>query len=481
MPLCKKHKKEGGYFVLLVLVFGSIFLLMITSLAGLIVNQKKLSRHNVNNETALQIAEAGLDYYRWYLAHFPEDTTNGTTTPQPYVHDYHDPEGGKIGAFSLYIDGNEVCNEITSIDITSVGSTTQSPSITRTVYGRYARPSVAEYAYIINSNVWAGSDRDIVGPYHSNGGIRMDGTNNSSVTSGVTDWLCTSSFGCSPDQTVDGVFGAGPNSNLWEFPVIPVDFAGLTVDLANMKDQASSSGQYFGPSSNYGYHVVFRNDGTFDLYDVTNTYNIWQYSSDDGWHQARHTITGESFIDNYPIPSDCGLIFIEDKVWLEGVVSEKVTIAAADVTTPSVDPTIILQDDITYTATDGSVGLTAIAEEDVLIALDSPEDMELNGIFMAQNGHFGRNHYRTTWICCWYDYDVPSAYDSYVQQDELDMNGTIVSNGRVGTKWSSGGTFLSGYNQRTNSYDRDLATDPPPLTPYVSDNYTFIEWRENIE
>ncbi len=63
------------------------------------------------------------------------------------------------------------------------------------------------------------------------------------------------------------------------------------------------------------------------------------------------------------------------------------------------------------------------------------------------------------------------------------MNGTIVSNGRVGTKW--GYTIWpqcvnswSGYNVRYNSYDRKLATDPPPLTPYVSSEYKFVEWGE---
>ena len=466
-----QHKR--GYLVVLVLVFGAIFLLVFTSLTGLVVSQKQLSSRNVNNEIALQIAEAGLDYYRWYLAHFPNDTTNGTTTPQPYVHTYADPEGGDIGSFSLSISGNEICNEITSIDITSVGNTTKEPDITRTVFGKYARPSVAEFAYIINSNVWAGSDRDIVGPYHSNGGIRMDGTNNSSVTSGVSSWTCTGSFGCSPSQTVDGVFGGGPNTTLWEFPAATVDFTGLTVDLASMKSSASSSGLYFEDSGDQGYHIDFKNDGTFDLYLVTSTNNIWQYSSADGWHQARNMINGESFIANYTIPTGCGLLFFEDELWIEGVVSTKVTIASANLIDTNVDTTIMLQDNITYTADDGTVGLTAIAEEDILIVLESPDNMELNGIFMAQNGHFGRNHYTTSG-----SRDVPSAYNSYVTRNLLDMNGTIVSNGRVGTKWSSGGTFVSGYENRTNTYDRDLATSPPPLTPYVSDDYTFIEWQE---
>jgi hypothetical protein len=125
---------------------------------------------------------------------------------------------------------------------------------------------------------------------------------------------------------------------------------------------------------------------------------------------------------------------------------------------------MILNDNITYvTATSG---LLAIAEDDVLVGYDVPDDMELNGIFIAQNGKFGRNHYTAS----------TNGGDRY--RNSLTINGTIVSNGRVGTKWTSGGVWSSGFNTRYNSYDRDLVSNPPPLTPEVSDTYEFIEWRE---
>ena len=67
---------------------------------------------------------------------------------------------------------------------------------------------------------------------------------------------------------------------------------------------------------------------------------------------------------------------------------------------------------------------------------------------------------------------------SYVKRNSLEITGTIVSNGRVGTSWSCGGVFCSGYETRINSYDRKQAVDPPPLTPFVDSEYRFIEWRE---
>ena len=68
------------------------------------------------------------------------------------------------------------------------------------------------------------------------------------------------------------------------------------------------------------------------------------------------------------------------------------TIAAADVASAAINPQIILNGNITYTSATTS-GLLAIAEQDVLIGLSVPTDMTLNGIFVAQNGRFGRNHY----------------------------------------------------------------------------------------
>lgn len=472
--MCKK-RYECGYLLVLVLVFGSVFFLIVSAFIGYVVSQADIIRLKTNSERALDIAEAGLNYYKWYLAHNPDDTTNGTGLPGPYVHVYTDPEGGDIGEFSLEIASSTACGEVYAIDITSTGYTYDDTDSERIVYGRYARPTVTEYAYIINSNVWAGSDRTIIGPYHSNGIIRMDGTNSSTVTSGQEDWVCDGSLPCDPDPvgtTLDGVYGDGPNFDLWTFPSTPINFTGLTVDLAEMQNRAEFGGGIFiGPSGDYGYRLDFQSNGDVDVYIVDDTYNYWGYSSGSGWETERHVISDDDPFATYTIPSSCSLIFVEDKVWLEGDVNGKVTVAAADVDSPGVDPSMILNGNITYANEDS--GLLAIGEEDVLVGLVVPDDMELNGIFVAQNGHFGRHYYTTSG-----SNDVLSMHDAYVLRNSLTMNGTIVSNGRVGTKWSCGGVYCSGFNTRYNSYDRDLVSNPPPLTPETSDTYRFVEWRE---
>ena len=452
------EKKQQGYLLVLVLVFGAVFFVIFSALMGFVISQKQVQEFRNNQEYALTIAEAGLNYYKWFLAHNPDDLTNGTGAPGPYVHEYRDPSDAVIGEYSLEVSGNELCGSIMSVDIESTGYTVQAPNVDRTLYARYARPTVAEYSYIINDNVWAGSDRVIIGPYHSNSIIRMDGTNNSTVSSGQETWTCNNTeLSCNPPysngQTLDAVFGAGPNYNLWQTGMPPIDFAGITLDLSAMETRALSDGRHWGPSGARGYHIDFKgSSNTFELFRVNNTSND-------------HIITGETSLGTYSIPTDCPLIFVEDKLWLEGEVDTRVSVAAARVS-DSYNPDIILVDNLTYTSDAG--GLLAVGENDVLIGIDVPNVMEVNGIFVAQEGHFGREWYSGTHRC----------------KDELTINGTIVSKGSVGTKWTGSGctsptgSYSSGFAERVNSFDRKLVDDPPPLAPETSDTYRFIEWRE---
>lgn len=465
-----KNNTQGGYLLLLVLVFSSIFFVIVSSFVASVVTQSKVITQRVQIEQAGHIAEAGLNYYKWFLAHYPSDITNGTGLPGPYVGVYNDPEGGAIGEYSLEVASTTYCGELASIDVSSTGHTYADPQVRRTVSARYAQPSVADYSYILNADVWVGGDAQITGPYHSNGGIRMDGTNNSSVTSGQATWNCTTSFGCNPGGTRDGVFTttANPNTSLFEFPSAPVNFSGMTVDLALMQEKAQTNGLYFGPAGNGrpGYHLIFRSDGTVEVRRVNSKQNE---PNGYAWGRYMHILNGTTLIGVYTPPADCPLIFVEDQVWVEGEVNGKFTLAAADIDSSGVDPSIILNDNITYADTDS--GLLAIGEFDVLIGLVVPDDMELNGIFIAQKGHFGRNHYDTS---------MPNAWEEYIMRNSLTINGTIVSNGRVGTKWVStpSGTYLSGFNNRYNAYDRNLVLDPPPLVPRTSDLYQFSQWRD---
>lgn len=377
----------------------------------------------------------------------------------------------------LSITGNTACETLTSIDITSTGTPIEDPTVSRTITTRYARPTVARFSYVLNSSVWAGSDRVILGPYHSNGGIRMDGTINSPVTSSLSSWLCTASFGCSPNQTRNGVWGGGTNQTLWSYPVPQVDFGAISADFASLKARAIASGRYLPRFSQTnqpnaasywrGYRLVFNPGGTVTVSRVTSTQvlNSTHINPGDDALPDRTLVTNETFHSTITIPSGCGLIFVEDHVWIEGVVDTKVTVVAANVTTTGIKPNVMLPRNLTYAATDGSDGLTVIAQNNILITPNSPFNMTLNGIFVAQGGAFGRNYYAN------------ATYDS---RGTLTILGTTVSNLRTGTKWclNTGCTNSTGYQTRIDAFDRNLATDPPPFTPQTSSDYQFVDWRE---
>lgn len=460
--------------MLTALVFGAIFFMVLSSLSSFVLTDNKLQSAASSKSRATAIAEAGVEYYRWHLAHFPNDLQNGTGHAGPYTVPYEDPEGGQTGTFQLTVTGNSSCGQTTSIDIRSKGTPSDNANASRTIVARYARPTVAQYSYVLNSTVWAGSDRVINGPYHSNGGIRMDGTANAPVTSSLASWLCTSSFGCSPNATKNGVWGSGPNQSLWKYPVPQVDFEGMAADFTNLKTSATASGIYLpryssGNSSQAsywrGYHLIFNGNGTVTVRRVSAVTALSVTGLNPSDTTDRTLIATEAFYATYTVPSTCGLIFVEDNVWVEGTVDSKVTIVAANVTTTGVSPNAMLPANLTYQATDGSDGLTLIAENNVLIAANSPTNMTLNGVFIAQGGAFGRNYF-----------GCPSSYEP---RTTLTILGTTVSNLRTGTKWVDGcPSGDAGYQTRIDAFDRKLSTDPPPFTPNTSTDFEFVDWRQ---
>ncbi len=485
-----------GYLTLLALVFGAVFVTVIGGLSGLLLTQNFSENVNDARSQSLAIAEAGLEYARWYYVHFPtaiQNATNYTVGPTTYT--YTDPvTGNTAGTYTIKEVGNVSCGQLISTDITSTAKVQNGPSgSTVALLARYALPSVAQYAYILNASVWAGSDRTVNGPYHSNGGIRMDGSINAPVTSSLSSWTCTSSFGCSPDTTEPGVFGSGTNSTLWSYPSPQIDFNAIAANFSTLKTTAQSSGLYLprvssgtsGEPSGRGYHLVFNSNGTVTVTQVTGETNAPSIHisnpSSNGNQDDYSIIKKESaYVSSktpggvYTIPASCGLIFVEDNTWIEGSIPSKVTVVAANVTTSGVTPNLILRNNITYANSSAISGLTAIGSNDILISPDSPGDMTLNGIFIAQGGAFGRN-----------DYGINSQGHTdcgtgYEPKGTLTIVGTTVSNLRTGTQWSNQcpNGKQAGYQTRTDTIDQILSTNPPPFTPSVSTVGQFVQWRE---
>jgi hypothetical protein len=469
---------QSGITTLMVVIFLGIFLTLLAGLSSFSLEEERYGQALIAREQAFNVAESGVEYYRWFLAHNPNNLTNGTSTPGPYPYTLTDPQTNQpLGTSRISVSGKMACGQVQWVDISATGTSVLDQTYKRSLFGRYMKPSMGSYAYMENSNTWETASTSIIGPYYSNGGIRMDGTNNSDVVSAKSTWNCTALYGCS-NQTKPGIFGTGPGSALWHFPAPSVDFSGgIALSLSTIKTVAQGYGLYFATSTGTvgqrGYHFIFKSDGTVDVYGVTSVVPGIT-GQDDGSHTIPDysVIQNQTLLGNYSIPPSCRVIFANDNIWVEGVVKDPIIIAAADYLGTGAVPNVYLPGNITYTNNDGTSGLTVISDGNVYIPLNSPDFMELHGIFIAHNGEFGRKYYDNTMI--------PFAYRPYILQSQLTIIGSIASNLLSTTDWQLQGSpvTVSGYSTRIDSYDELQALAPPPFTPASSANFQIVNWDE---
>jgi len=184
-----------------------IFTLMLGGLVGYALEQAKYGRALHAREEALSIAESGLEYFKWHVAHNTAIREDGTGLQSSYSYTVNDPEGGELGSANITTSAYKQCGRVQWIDVESEGTSNADTRFKRVLAARYVRPAVAEYAFVTDSGVYYVSN--VTGPVHGNSGVRMDGTNNSIVSSklGANEFWCTSSYNCSPSQWKNGVFG----------------------------------------------------------------------------------------------------------------------------------------------------------------------------------------------------------------------------------------------------------------------------------
>ena len=476
----KNSKYHGGQILIQVIVFGSIAIYLLGALVNWAALSIKVSRQTFNREQAIQTAEAGVDYYRWHLAHAPTDFQDGTGAPGPYIHDFSDKDGNIIGEFSLDITAPPLGS--TQVKVKSIGTVTADASLSRTITAQSAKPSIAKYAVVANAVMRFGAGTEVFGPIHSNQGIRFDGLAHNVVTSAVAsyddpDHSGGNEFGVHTHvtptdplppslvpQRID-VFEIGRQTSV---PV--VDFAGITADLAEMKTGAQTNGFYRPSAGALGYHVVLRTDDTFDLYRVTGLVNppsgCTNSANQSGW--GAWSIQNQQLIGNYPFPVN-GIIFLEDDIFVDGQIDGgRLTIVAAFLPdNPPFRKNIIVNNDLLYTNYDGSDVLGLIAQGNINIGLISEDDLRIDAALIAQNGRVGRYYYRPP------GGGSQRCSPNHIKQ-VITLWGMIATNERYGFAYTDG----TGYQIRNLNYDSNLLYGPPPSFPLTSDQYVTLTWEE---
>ncbi len=470
-----------GQIIIQALVFGAIAAIFISGLISWFAISYKFSTHTFNREQAIQIAEAGIDYYRWHLAHSPQDFQDGTGAPGPYTHNFHDKDENIIGQFILNITPPPLGSSLVTIE--STGKVSVDANISRTITAQLGKPSFAKYAVAANDIMRFGEGTEVFGPIHSNQGIRFDGLTHNIISSAIADYndpdhSGANEFGVhthiapidplppSPVPSRQDVFETGR-----QFPVPAIDFVGITADLAQMKSDAQANGFYRAGSGSLGYHVVLRTNDTFDLYRVNSLVNppsgCTNYSAfQPGW--GTWSVNNQSLIGNFPFPTN-SIIFLEDNLFVDGQINTaRLTIVAAFFPdNPPNRRNIIINNDILYTNYDGQDTIGLIAQGNINIGMSSENDLRIDAALISQNGRVGRYYYRSpsggSQRCS--PFHVRQTITSY---------GMIATNQRYGFAYTDG----TGYQDRFLIYDANLLYGPPPSFPLTSDQYVTISWQE---
>lgn len=412
---------------------------------------------------ALNIAEAGVNYFKWQLAHAPEDFT--TTTGQP--RDFRDPQGNVVGQYLLNVAAPAEGSSI--ITIASTAWTSDFPNLKRTVTAQYGQRSLASFAFLSNSSLWFGNGTTVNGPVFSNNGIRMDGVNTSTIQSAKETYTCGVETGCWPNPEVKpGVWGNGGPQELWEFPVPTVDFTSVAVNFATMRTVAQTEGLYLPVSGAAGYHLVFVSDGSVRVYKVLSTQSPKRgYAPEDGCQNLYQKITSEQLQGTYQLAA-IEMIFSEDTLWVDGVVKGRVMVAAARFPLGTFETNVWITNNLTYVTKDPSNTLGLIAQNDIYFGLEIPEDFEVNAAMVAQEGKVVRHHYN--YQGC--------SHSNQAQKLSLTIFGSIVSKEKSYWNFGQGpGQPASGFVKRVVIYDQELAFDPPPYFPTLP-GLEFISWKE---
>ena len=494
----KKYKKTNysfrGSAIVYALVIMTIVIILLTSILQYVVGQMNFSSNRIEKEKAFQIAEAGVYYYRWYLAH----QTAGMTTAQledfwtseapggmkEYDEmEYKDPETN-VGIGRYQIEVTKASSNSTSVTAKVTGWTYKEAATKRVVQIRFRRPSWSEYIFLSDSFLNFGNQSEVYGKVFSNNGIRFDGLAHNTISSllpsfndptyggnrlefGVHTTVNPTDPGAPTYPWPDGTVPNRPDVFMGgrAFPVPKISFTGVATDLAYMKSQAQAGfGKYF-DNSGLGRRITLKSGGTYDMC-IVNTANaqlhtISKYSkincSTGNVVSGTCTTCSGQCLCNYSIVN-YGVVFVEDNAWVEGSIDNKrLTIAAANLSGSGSLSDIyigISNNNLRYAAYNCDNILGLVAQRDIRVLNACPTNFIIDAALLAQTGTVGIND------------------NGFSGKDSLTFNGAIAS--FLQPYFAHG---ISGFAERLYNFDNNLLYCPPPYFP-TGTEYSIDLWDE---
>ena len=433
-----QRDQNGGYILITALITCIILSYFVLIGAQALINNAKFTRFEEKSTQALDVADAGINYYLWHMTHNQLDYKDGNTISGngpygPFVHNYYNVSNKLVGTYTLTITPPVSGSTIATVQ--SVGKVNGSPD-SRTIIATVGQPSFADYIFLSNDSMIFSPTSTTTGPVHSNGCIEFDGTNNGPVTSAVSS--CGNGHG--------GVWGDGGPSSQWSYPVPAIDFSSVTADLNDLQTLSNNGGVNLGSSGGIGWSLVLKTNGTIDLYKVTN--------------ESSSGIT-RTFVRNQAAPGN-GILFSSEEVWVSGTgYSSRITIVAAKLPdSSSTRRSINIIDNLTTAMHDGSDSIGLIAQQDVFVPRYVPNTMEVDAAVLAQFGSVG------------YDTNNGPLKSSFT------LLGSIAQNqNEYAFKTTGCGSYCRGFPTTEYDFDTSLINAPPPGWPTLG-SYSIMSWRE---
>ena len=523
--MSKANSKNQGFILPTVISYMVVLSIIMVFAIEVIESNIQIVGNNIKSQEAFYIAEAGINYYLWHLAHNSTDYKDSQSTPTtpnatlgygPYVHNYYDNNEIKQGSYTLWI--NPQGNGSTIVSVESIGKANGS-NATRTVVAQIGSPSYASYAVSSNSALWFGATETADGPVLSNQGVRMDGPNDDTVSAANNTYVPPDQLGgdgnshpgvwCSTSVTTP-VNCATRSKTDWVYPVASLNYNGITSSLCTLKKtaflansstsslaslsnacsqtpstltnaylpQRSTSGSY---SLTKGYMIQLDTNGTYDLYYVN--------GEDDTQSSYSSALTLQLVGSGISIPNS-GVIFAEDNVWVRSnpTFHGRVTIGAGRLANSNNNGDIVIADDLLYSTKNGADAIGLVAQDSVLIAPYAPPpsgafSFEVDGDLIAQTGEI--------WYPDTYRADPSDCTTGWINSNQtFTYYGSVAENQTWTWTWINGsrpcgdavysstyGGYLSGIMNNITQYDYNSLYNPPPSYPLTS-TYNILSWRE---
>lgn len=490
-----KFLKNKGSALVYALVMMAVVAIILTSAIQYVVSQTKYGIYGASKKEAFQMAEAGISFYRWYLAHNVEGKSsdqitdfweNGNPlavgTPAcgqsgAYEVEYNDLDGKALGKYCLEVTQPD--NQLGNAIIKSTGWTYKYPNNKAVIQVRLHRMAWSDYMILADNMFRLNKNTVVHGNMHSNKGIHFDGVSYDVATSAASTYCDTDSDVVTGQSCSSGGKSGHIKPGVWTswaneynsdlnsavfrngkfFPAVSYNFDDISSDFSALRDKSKISGEgVYLDNSGEGRHIMINPDGKTMSVCTVNEFDS-DTSTIENYLQVAKSGTCNSCLDSkcraqYDIPQD-GVIYVEDNVWIEGLVSgRKISVVAADLDAPGAKKNIFLEKILGYTNYDGSDAIGLIAQNDIEIVERSSNNLRIDAAMLAKEGRVGGKDYGD-------------------KMHELTIYGSIVSRGRIDFDFING----SGYQNCSLTYDENLLNSPTPHYP-TNSQYLLGSWEE---